>query len=42
MGVQELCYQFWVSYNPLEYSNRTLKKLEKKYIFFEKKKLGAI
>ena len=42
MGVQELRYQFWVSYNPLEYSNRTLKKLEKKNFFFEKKKLGAI
>ena len=41
MGVQELRYQFWVSYNPLEYSNRNLKKLEKKKKN-EKKKLGAI
>ena len=30
MGVQELRYQFWILYNPSEYSNRTLKKLEKK------------
>ena len=29
MGVQELRYQFWILYNPSEYSNRTLKKLEK-------------
>ena len=30
MGVQELRFQFWILYNPSEYSNRTLKKLEQK------------
>ena len=41
MGVQELRYQFWISYNPLGYFNKALKKLEKKYIFFEKKNNGT-
>ena len=36
MGVQELRYQFWILYNPSEYSNRTLKKLEKN-IYLKKK-----